>query len=84
MIAITSKILNLFQNQNPLLVWKYDRESSAYRLTALFVYCVADLLINHLTLLLCDRLRDGLTFLLLLTPALLLVDNVAPGKLVRL
>ena len=50
----------------------------SHRFAALFVDSVADLLIDHLTLLLSDGLRHGLTFLLLLAPAVFLVHNVAP------
>ena len=53
--------------------------TTAHRVAALFVDGVANLLIDHLTLLLSYRLRHRLTFLLLLAPAVFLVHNVAPG-----
>ena len=52
----------------------------AHRVAALFVNCVANLLIDHLALLLSDRLRHRLALLLLLAPAVFLVHNVAPAN----
>ena len=54
--------------------------TTAHRVAALFVDGVANLLIDHLTLLLSYRLRHRLTFLLLLAPAVFLVHNVAPAN----
>ena len=50
--------------------------SISHRFAALFVNSVADLLIDHLTLLLGDGLGHGLTLLLQLALAALLVDDV--------
>ena len=50
-----------------------------YRLAALFVDSVANLLVDHLTLLLSDGLSHSLALLLLFALAVFLVDNVAPG-----
>lgn len=63
--------------ENKLRHNKYFTQTD--RVAALFVDCVTDLLIDHLALLLGDRLRHRLTLLLLLGPAVFLVHNVAPG-----
>ena len=52
--------------------------SISHRFAALFVDSVADLLIDHLTLLLGDGLGHSLAFLLLFALAVFLVHNVAP------